>query len=59
VKVTNSTASIVRGRSEMDIPSPDGDNECQLPLSAERRQVVDEYAEDLHKVIRRLLGRLN
>ncbi|MEY9122778.1 hypothetical protein ABIA03_005306 [Bradyrhizobium yuanmingense] len=59
VKVTKPIASILRGRSKTDPPSPDGDDECQLPPSAERRQVVDEYAENLRKIIRRLLGRLN
>lgn len=59
VKVTKPIASIIRGRSKTDSPSPDGDDECQLPPSTERRQVVDEYAENLRKIIRRLLGRLN
>ncbi|MBH5397554.1 hypothetical protein HZZ13_07070 [Bradyrhizobium sp. CNPSo 4010] len=59
VKVTKPIASIMRGRSKTDSPSPDGDDDRQLPSSAERRQVVDEYAENLRKIIRRLLGRLN
>ena len=59
VKVTKPIASIIRGRSKTDRPPPEGDDECQLPPSTERRQVVDEYAENLRKIIRRLLGRLN
>lgn len=59
VKVTKPIASIIRGRSKTDSPSPDGDDDRPLPPSAERRQVVDEYAENLRKIIRRLLGRLN
>ena len=58
VKVTKPIHSIMRGRSKTDTPPPDGDDD-QLPPSAERRQVVDAYAENLRKIIRRLLGRLN
>ncbi|WP_439363929.1 hypothetical protein ACNJYD_28070 [Bradyrhizobium sp. DASA03005] len=59
VKVTKPIAAIIRGRSKTDSPSPDGDDDRPPPPSTERRQVVDEYAENLRKIIRRLLGRLN
>ncbi|MBR0955857.1 hypothetical protein [Bradyrhizobium japonicum] len=59
VKVTKPIASIIRRISRTDIPSADEDDDRQLSLSAERRQVVDEYADNLRKIIRRLLGKPN
>lgn len=59
VKITKPLASILRRRSKTEPPSRDGDDDPQLPASAERHQVVDEYAENLRRIIRRLLGKLN
>jgi len=59
VKVTKPTVSIIRGKSRTDIPTTDKGDDRHLPPSAERRQVVDEYADNLRKIIRRLLGRLS
>jgi hypothetical protein len=59
VKPTKPTASIIRGESRTDTPSADEGDDRRLSPSAERRQVIDEYADNLRKIIRRLLGRLN
>ncbi|KQT26679.1 hypothetical protein ASG57_18890 [Bradyrhizobium sp. Leaf396] len=59
MKVTKPIASIIRGKSRTDTPPADEDDDRQLSPSAERRQVVEEYADNLRKIIRRLLGKLN